>query len=512
MKGQKNYLMSFYASLFCACFMIFSCSDNIDDLPIEAEKSTSMTYDEVKEMISVDDEGYLNFPSSSVLLQYLDYREMEVESENEFRSSGTSSFSGFRSIADIKKSMPELRSSNDSEEMSVEEYKLMLIEDLLIDPILMEIMDPTLRIGVGDKLYIVNEYGTFSGSKSNIQNLVTEIDKFEKQKAPLVPVNQSIMLSNNIEFVNSFGILAAPPTITNSPNIPPSTATTSTGNSEWIKEYSVESYKWEARNWVSGAWASVWGKDISKENNFSSSRRVQVNLFNVNYQFYASSGLKVKMQKRKKFLGIPYWVSSKSDKFAVGFEKCSGTHKINTSYSSVVPSSPNTYDQFTSKFNSAMGSWVKGVYRNFDIVQDWADDIYYFIPEIMVKKTAYPTQGQVNNFVNIPANEVFDFLKKQTGTYVLKPVRKQIMAKDPRTAYFASGDNKNAEVKAYLMGVKEYNGKDTKVIRFDRSGGFKFSNGKVSGFVPSEFKIEEIDFFGAAYYDGKWRGVRFYSK
>ena len=54
-----------------------------------------------------------------------------------------------------------------------------------------------------------------------------------------------------------------------------------------------------------------------------------------------------------------------------------------------------------------------------------------------------------------------------------------------------------------------YNSVSSKTIRFDQSFGFSFNNGKVKGFLPSEFKIENIDAFGAALYRGQWRGVRF---
>ncbi len=63
--------------------------------------------------------------------------------------------------------------------------------------------------------------------------------------------------------------------------------------------------------------------------------------------------------------------------------------------------------------------------------------------------------------------------------------------------------------KSYIMGVQEYGRQSGKSVRFDRSFGFNINNGKVSGFTPTEFKIKSIDAFGAAYYDGQWRGVRF---
>lgn len=59
------------------------------------------------------------------------------------------------------------------------------------------------------------------------------------------------------------------------------------------------------------------------------------------------------------------------------------------------------------------------------------------------------------------------------------------------------------------MGVQEYGRRESKIIRFDVSFGIKINNGNVGDFVPSEFKIKEMDMFGAAYYGGTWKGIRF---
>lgn len=59
------------------------------------------------------------------------------------------------------------------------------------------------------------------------------------------------------------------------------------------------------------------------------------------------------------------------------------------------------------------------------------------------------------------------------------------------------------------MGVKEYENQESKTIRFDRSFGFNFNNGIVSGFTPTEFIIKDLDMFAACYFNGTWKGIRF---
>ena len=75
---------------------------------------------------------------------------------------------------------------------------------------------------------------------------------------------------------------------------------------------------------------------------------------------------------------------------------------------------------------------------------------------------------------------------------------------------WGSSSTKFNEEHPYITGVCEYVNCNSKSVIFDRSFGFSFVNGSVSGFLPSEFDIKKLDMFGAAYYDKQWRGIRFY--
>lgn len=78
-------------------------------------------------------------------------------------------------------------------------------------------------------------------------------------------------------------------------------------------------------------------------------------------------------------------------------------------------------------------------------------------------------------------------------------------------AYLIWGESacKFEKDKSYILGVKEYENRASKTIRFDCSVGFNFNNGVVSGFIPTEFIIEDLDMFGACYFNGVWKGIRF---
>lgn len=257
----------------------------------------------------------------------------------------------------------------------------------------------------------------------------------------------------------------------------------------------------------------IRGKDVTKENNFSKDRRVQVNVFNVNYAFYASSGIKVKMQKRRKFLFVTYWSEIDADKMAIGFNKVYGEMKYTNprSYSTLTPTNANYWGAFTGTLNGQASKFLYGQYKQFDLIKDWGDEIFMFVPEIEIKNNIFPNQSMINKVYMAPADEVFSFLKGQANKWVYEPIRKQIQPKDPRMSYLVWGSTTTTfnEDKSYVYGVQEYGRRSSKTVRFDQSFGFNLNNKSISGFVPTEFKINDIDAFGAAYYNNQWRGVRF---
>ncbi|MDR0558655.1 MAG: hypothetical protein LBG92_00655 [Prevotellaceae bacterium] len=94
----------------------------------------------------------------------------------------------------------------------------------------------------------------------------------------------------------------------------------------------------------------------------------------------------------------------------------------------------------------------------------------------------------------------------------------QIKSKSPMALYVLWG---NSTIKNYVQDVRENYGRTKgRTIRFDQSFGFTFlhtlgnalSLGSLYSFLPSSYKIEEIDVFGAAKYGGNWKGVRISGK
>lgn len=417
-------------------------------------------------------------------------------------------------------------------EMSIDEFNVMKAEELILDSTLYCAMDTSLMVKVRDRIYKVTQYGTFSAlSEAALKNA---INNFNTDIVSSTENGTVTNLGNNVEFINSFGKIKTltdddTPAIEddliegsddvedteNSGNITRSASPSSLP--EFHKAYNCLSWKWKNNS----VWQKIWdwarGKDVTKENYFDKTHRVQVELFGVNYGFYASSGIKVKMQKRKKFLFFKRWVSCGAQKTAVGFNKVYGTMEIENpiGYGTLVPTANVKWAECTAALNGVTATFVSASFPNIPFLKDWSKTVYAFIPKVTMAGKTFPNYSLVNTMYDAPANAVAGFLKSQTNKYIFTPTQKRIQERDPRLAYLMWGKNNIAynKIRPLFMGVVEYD-RNSKNVYFDRSFGFSlFFNGSSvtpGFFLPSKFDIKDIDAFGAAKYNGQWKGVRMY--
>lgn len=514
--------MKKYFLLLCIIVMCITSCNSDDDLNSSVPKPNKTG--NIGE-ITLED-GYLKFASERTFEDFI--KGLNV-AETQTKSLSLQLPRGFVSISSMQ-NMEEFRTKSVSgyddadEEMNEDEYKIMVSENLLLDPILTEIMDTTLRVNIADRIYKITEHGTFSTTKNNTANLEKAINNFDPSILVHSKFGEYINLDNNVVFIKSFDEKSKTEDlleeiVTDEEDmLITKVMTKASFNNDLHNDYNVNSYKWKNNSLWQKLWDKTRGKDVSKSNKFSKNRRVEVNVYNVNYGFYASAGVKVKMQKRKKFCGITHWKSTTADKMVVGFNKVYGEMRFTNpqSFSKIRPTASNGWELFSGTIsgtiNNQTSNFVYGQYKKFDLVKDWVDDIYMFMPEVEIRGNVYPNQGMMNNLYNIPADKIFSFLKGQTNRW-LDNIKKKIQPKDPRIAYMVWGNTnkKFNKAKPFIMGVKEYGARSSKSIYFDQSFGFTINNRNVGGFVPSEFKIKEIDAFGAAYYYGQWKGVRIFN-
>lgn len=523
---------------------ITACSSEDISSSVEDVIATNQTENS---SVSVSDEGYLVFPTVQSLQNFAEQYSEENTNTSAYqkvtRSTRVAGGIEFESVADLSERLtcthPKTRveettkiniqdSSVDPEdfedldeveEMNEDEYNVMKAEKLLFDNIMTHLVDTTLRVCVEGRLYKITEHGTFSIDVSNKKKLDEYIDGFDPEIKLKVTPGSSIALDEDVVFTRTFSdenIHDSEFELVDESTETPQTRATS--NNTYTKnafhlDYNTNSYLWKNHSIVQNFFDWLRGKDVSRVNKFSKNYRIQMKVFDVNYAFYASAGIKVSMQKRKKFLGIPYWKGVKASKIVIGFNGLDGIMKYDNprNYSTIDPSMNKNWTSFINTINNIQSTFFYGSYHNLKFIKDWTDDIICLIPEIRIGNTEW-REKIGNKLYDAPAQAVYSQLKSLENKYISSPIKRKITPKDPMMAYLIWGKN-NIEFNKehpYITGVKEYSNCKSKSVIFDRSFGFTFSNGAVSGFLPSEFDIKKLDVFGAAYFDNKWLGVRFY--
>lgn len=479
--------------------------------------------------ISVVD-GHLRFSTSQSFQEYIstliDLENCEGETK---AANNTPKIPGFTSLAEMIRH-PQTKGLNTSdEEMSIHEFRIYKAESLLIDPILTHVMDTTLTIEVEDRLFKVTDAGTFAIRLGSVENIYSAIADFDTTYIYSLANGESIAIDDDITFINTFGnnsinnkYFTVSESIDEDDEYDYDEITKATTTSEIITNnlhngYNTIQYKWQNNSLWQKLWDAIRGKNVSRECNIDNTHRVQVTVYDVNYAFLASSGITVKMQRQKRFLGIKYWTSEKADKIAIGFNYLYGKYTLKnpTSYSVLAPSNFKTFSSFTSNLNNKAYKFWYGKYSQIPYLKDWVNDMVLFIPDVKILGQNVTNQDVLNMLYELPAKFTFNFLKSQAKK-VYDPVakiEKLMEKKDPRMAYFVWGKNvlNYTQDKSYITGVKEYPNLASKTVRFDFSVGFYWNNSlKIP--IPmqiSSFNIESIDAFGAVFYKGAWKGVRF---
>ena len=503
--------------------IIIACSS--DDIEVINYDNIISDNEEIDSAVSVSKEGYLVFDSPQSLKIYMENISCGQPSERATRCIKTS---GFISIAELDEQITQAKTRLDSlediddlsdvEEMTEDEYNIMKAENLLFDDVLTHLVDTTLRICVEGRLYKITEQGTFSVDTCKADLLKISIEEFDPEIKQSMQTGQSISLNNDVIFTNSFSetnINSSEFQLIEKPvddNTTKPESTESYTDNSFHTPYNVNTYEWKNHSVVQKFLDWLRGKDVSKENKFNKNRRVQVSVFDVNYAFYASAGIKVKMQKRKKFLGIPYWKLEKAEKIVIGFNALDGIMKYNNpkSYSSINPTMGTQWNAFTGVLNGIQSKFFYGMYSDLDFIKDWTNEFICLIPEIRIGDNNWKDKIG-NELYKAPAKAIYAKLKSLENKYIYSPIKRRIMPTEPKMAYLVWGNSSTEFNKEhpYITGVREYSNCKSKSVILDRSFGLNITNIGISGFLPSEFDIKKLDVFGAAYYDKQWKGIRF---
>lgn len=502
-----------FVSFALACIFLASCN-----------KEEVISVEVPLECAEVECEsGHLNFATTRAFEEHIAGIAWNVSGYATKSSSRLSIPAEFVSIADRKRNLALTKSSS-SGEMSPEEYEIMLAESLLVDPVLTEVLDTDLTIGVEDRIYKITEYGTFSIEVSEAEQLPGVIRNFDKSRADFLENGESIRLGGSAIFTNTFGESHSPEkesAILSKALETKAARQSSVFVNDFHRGYGTVDYEWKNRSLWQKFWDMIRGRKVFRENEFDDTHRVQVSLYDVNYLFYASAGLKCEMQSCRPCRVGKRWVPCNAEDIAIGFNKVYGRMKFNNprNYSEISPTSSGYWSKFTGRIDGVTSDFIHGIMK-LDVLRDWANEkIFVCIPSFDMAGKTFTNTEIGNRLFYAAEDKVLDFLKSQAGKHSVDletGIRRRIQPEDPRAAYFVWGESTVVynEEKPFVMGVRHFGSGSSKTATFDTSFGFSIniSNGKADtprGFLPTEFDIDEIDAFGAVKYGGKWKGVRF---
>lgn len=279
-------------------------------------------------------DGHLSFPTNECLESFLS-DVIDGEENCQTKSSFTSyvpEFPGFTSIANRKTHLQTKSSvtSGDCDEMTQEEYEIMLLEKLLIDPVLTNVVDTSMVIDVEGRTYKITEYGTFSSDIAYFDKVSRAIETFDPKLIETLSNGETILLEDGVtSFTNTFGLGSSEDYLASYEDVDdydfdedynysgdltvltkaPTISSTKFSNN-FHSGYNTVDYSWSNSSVFLKFLDSIRGKEVSRENYFDDTHRVKVTLYDVNYAFYASAGINVKMERQKKFLFIKYWVDA----------------------------------------------------------------------------------------------------------------------------------------------------------------------------------------------------------
>ena len=271
-------------------------------------------------------------------------------------------------------------------------------------------------------------------------------------------------------------------------------------------------YLYGAKTVVGGALQSLFGVNTSRENNFDSDHRIKVKLYNFDYVVYSSIGLKVKFQERG-FMGI--WGKKDCPKIVLGWDAVVFEDKLR--YSATAPVTPS--------FNSA------GVQSYFVKANERYQFVNFGVPAELISELSSVLVGRYGL-----TQSASDIEKKMYDASATKLADLTTSLWNHVNANYAPGQiNLSAQItKGFRMIFP-----DKETIALSRFEQAYVNTGEVdmvfnwntcqltySGFIDGSFSfganvlaptyankamkydVKKASVYGAAQYNGAWKGVR----
>jgi hypothetical protein len=459
----------------------------------------------------VVEDGYLSFTSQDAFNEYFMQVENALGNNGALKSSSSRivDIEGFVPLVDMVGGQSSLKSGNSSEE---EVFVEILNELIPVEP-LHYLLDTISRVKVCDDIFQITPFGTFVYKKefeeeffNLIETLPDKLFDYSHQIDSVTYMFGNVKLIDTYKHIENqlFDENAMLSSILDEDNSDESSGTLKSASSKIDSKlttlYGLENHK------VNGG---VF-HDNNRSNYFDSNTRVRVRLYDYDFGVYKGAGFTCKFQKKKKqtvtvrkygLFGpkreitlYTYWSSTINPEIAIGIDFFEGYTEFTDFGLSVDENGfPINYNHHKT-FSKGIASLVKkGTNYLFEDVRGWADRGWLFETKLKF---------------NIGSNDV-NLLREayDAGTdVIMSEVRSQVYntVQTAAPTRYIKRDEKLYPNRRWVTywGVNEYKNR----------GHIDVTLGLPSYGIPApnKFHIKEVYIFGAAKYNGKWKGVRLY--
>lgn len=500
--------------LFVLCLFFYACTDdsNLNEGQVKEQKQ------EISD-ISVSDQGFVCFKTRKV---FDDYFSKLREDKNVTRASSSQRIAGFHSLRDMKE-MCQTRSGDEDndEEGNEDEYRVSCCCELLPDSRMENFLDTTMVVAVADTLYKITNIGTFFTKGGSVVDMDKAFRSFKKENVVNVGTN-CYQVDENVFVYDTFGKISGDTVAfdkldeTVSLDGTRASSSVSFDEGENTSVYGLTTYKWRTNSWgFLTTFFGVLGTDCTKTNNFDKKHRVVCHLYKVDYKFVETCGFSVKMQRRKKFWFIPYWVSCSADNLVVGIEEFHSRTTLKNDFN-LSPLYIEDKGHYVDQSFGYINNMIYAGCFSVPFLSDWLDKT---IPYINTVYAGIKQYDNLNLFRKDPwaytdklqKKAIYSGLNRIENLIGKNIVKNHVSVKGAMALVF----NGEGTIDHYIYGINAYDG-NSKHITFSSSGGISVSMGggktSVSPFNTEDFKLLGIKIFGAVNYDGKWKGIRIYKK
>lgn len=372
-------------------------------------------------------------------------------------------------------------------EMTESEFRDYIIDELLVDEELTYVLDSDLRIVVADTVYQITTDGVFIASYDNITIMEEVIDMYDpnmvlngNEFGYLTYIGEGRYQYQDVQIIpnpdNEFELVdptdpfnPLDPTDPEDPIGDGDEEDESTdeyqdhfgayyAECENIKEYVMRAPMINADNneypypYPLDGIPTETEEDSGKAYNyFNDNVRIKARFYTFNVGFYSSLGFDVKLQRRKRFLGMDYWVRTQSEGIDIIIErlnidlKCA-TIGLGTPYGAM------SYETISGSLNNGViGEYTVRLLRNKVITISPTKE-----NRDIIAGTIGSFEDTPKNFViyNSPATNVYNLMRTLTGYTIDAPYNKLVMDCDVRTAMVCWGGSD--VVHNYTTGVLFY--------------------------------------------------------